>query len=303
MFVVSTGMVCPVGLTGAAACEAMRADIAMLEELSYCDNQGEPIIGAVVPGLVPELSRKDRLLEMLVMALADCLGDDPSISTLEIPLLVGLAEENRPGGGASLADTVVAEMQTTLGRKFRPNRSGAIPKGHTSGFEALRIAREWLRNSDIPGCLVCGVDSYVNANSLLWLDQHWRLKTPANQHGLIPGEAAAAVLVQTGTVCWTGGRGKWLGIWQGGGTCSVGRAATRPGTDRGGAHGFGGSAMRVARNGLADLRRDGRAIRFQGTAAGRGSVDAHGPEGKPGTLARAPIPSVMSGPPPASRNW
>ena len=196
MFVASTGMTCPVGLTGAAACAAMRADIAMLEELPYCDNQGEPIIGAVVPGLDPELRRGSRLVEILVMALADCLGDDPAIPTTEVPLLVGLAEENRPGGGAALADTIVAQVQDKLGRKFHPNRSGVILKGHTAGFEALRIAREWLQDSEIPACLVCGVDSYINASSLLWLDQHWRLKTPANQHGLIPGEAAAAVLVQ-----------------------------------------------------------------------------------------------------------
>jgi 3-oxoacyl-[acyl-carrier-protein] synthase-1 len=40
------------------------------------------------------------------------------------------------------------------------------------------------------------VDSYINASSLSWLDQHWRLKTPENSDGLIPGETAAAVLLQ-----------------------------------------------------------------------------------------------------------
>jgi 3-oxoacyl-[acyl-carrier-protein] synthase I len=43
--------------------------------------------------------------------------------------------------------------------------------------------------------LVCGVDSYINASSLLWLDQHQRLKTDENSDGVIPGEGAAAVLV------------------------------------------------------------------------------------------------------------
>jgi 3-oxoacyl-[acyl-carrier-protein] synthase-1 len=32
--------------------------------------------------------------------------------------------------------------------------------------------------------------------TLFWLDRHYRLKTPANRDGVIPGEAAAAVLVQ-----------------------------------------------------------------------------------------------------------
>src|SRR5439155_17700411 len=38
--------------------------------------------------------------------------------------------------------------------------------------------------------------SFVNAATLLWLDEHFRLKTPANRDGVIPGEAAAAVLLQ-----------------------------------------------------------------------------------------------------------
>jgi 3-oxoacyl-[acyl-carrier-protein] synthase-1 len=44
--------------------------------------------------------------------------------------------------------------------------------------------------------VVCGVDSYINASSLLWLDQHSRLKTAMNSNGVIPGEAAACVLVE-----------------------------------------------------------------------------------------------------------
>ena len=44
--------------------------------------------------------------------------------------------------------------------------------------------------------LVAGVDSYLNAESLLWLDSHSRLKTAQNSDGVVPGEAAACVLVE-----------------------------------------------------------------------------------------------------------
>jgi 3-oxoacyl-[acyl-carrier-protein] synthase-1 len=70
-----------------------------------------------------------------------------------------------------------------------------IPEGHTSGFRALSLARELLRTRQVPACLVSGVDSYVNSRSLQWLEQHHRLKTDENADGVIPGEAAAAVLV------------------------------------------------------------------------------------------------------------
>lgn len=196
MFIVSTGMVCPVGLSAAAACAAMRAGIAKFDELPYRDNQGQRIVGASVPGLAPTLRRDQRLLEMLTLALSDCLGEQLSIATSRIPLLVGLAEEGRPGGGAALAETVLKQIQVKLNLKFHPEYSRVLPKGHTAGFEALHIVRELLQDSDVPACLVCGVDSHINASSLLWLDQHWRLKTAANQHGLIPGEGAAAAMLQ-----------------------------------------------------------------------------------------------------------
>jgi 3-oxoacyl-[acyl-carrier-protein] synthase I len=196
MFVISTGMACSVGLSAIAACAAMRAGIAKFDELPYRDNQGEPIIGAVVPGLEPDLRLGRRLTEILALALVDCLGERPPIPTANIPLLVGLAEEGRPGGGASLADTLLVGVQAILEQTFHPTLSRAIPNGHTAGLEALRFARELLQNSDVPACLVCGVDSFINARSLLWLDQKWRLKRKTNSNGVIPGEAAGAVLVQ-----------------------------------------------------------------------------------------------------------
>ena len=85
MFIVSTGMVCSVGLNAAAACAAMRASIAKLDELPYRDNHGEPIIGSMVPGLSPELNRKQRLVDMLAMALTDCLGEKPAIPAARVP--------------------------------------------------------------------------------------------------------------------------------------------------------------------------------------------------------------------------
>jgi 3-oxoacyl-[acyl-carrier-protein] synthase-1 len=173
----------------------MRAGIAMLAELPYSDDRGEPIIGAVVPGLEPRLTRGQRLIEMLCAALTDCLGDKPGLSTERIPLLVGLAEPNRPGS-ANLAATVVKAVQEKLGRRFHPQHSRGFAAGHTAGFEALKSAQQLLTDSTIPGCLVCGVDSYINAGALRWLDEHWRLKRETNSNGVIPGEAAAVVFVQ-----------------------------------------------------------------------------------------------------------
>lgn len=190
------GMVCSVGLTAPAACAAIRAGIAQFNDLPYKDKSGKLIVGAFIPGLDFKLKRGQRLVEMLAMAVNDCLGKQMALPLQKVPLLVGLAEPKRPAGGGALCETIIAQVEERLELKFHPRLSQAIPRGHTAGFELLRLARELLMRPDVPGCLVCGVDSYINATSLLWLEQQWRLKHEDHSNGVIPGEAAAVVYVQ-----------------------------------------------------------------------------------------------------------
>lgn len=197
MEITSTGMACCVGLGAEAACAAMRAGISMFHELPYSDNRGETLIGTTVPDLPAALRGSARLVEILCLALGDCLQRSGKVDTSQVPLLVGLAEANRPGS-PDLAASVVRQVEQKLGKKFHPQYSRAFERGHTAGFRALAEARALLQKRAVPACLVCGVDSYVNAHSLAWLEQHWRLKTPENADGVIPGEAAAAVMLQAG---------------------------------------------------------------------------------------------------------
>jgi 3-oxoacyl-[acyl-carrier-protein] synthase-1 len=196
MYIVASGLVCPVGLNASAACAAMRAKISAFHELPYHDNQGEPIVGATVPCVDAFPRRAPQLVELLVKALAGLLDSQKASGWDNVPLLVGLAEPDRPGGRADLAGSIAAQVQHDLNVRFHPRHSRAYASGHTSAFEALAAARQLLEDSRIPACLVCGVDSLIDARTLVWLDRNFRLKTPANRDGLIPGEAAAAVLLR-----------------------------------------------------------------------------------------------------------
>jgi 3-oxoacyl-[acyl-carrier-protein] synthase I len=192
----AAGLVCPVGLSAKAACAAMRAGVAKFDDLPYGDKNGQAIVGASVPGLDFTLKRGQRLVELLALAIADSLAECTGLRLDKVPLLVGLAEPGRPAGGAQMVKTIVPQVQEKLGLKFHPGLSRAIPEGRAAGFEVLRVAREILSHDpEVPGCLVCGVDSYINASSLLWLEHQWRLKREDHSNGVIPGEAAAAVLV------------------------------------------------------------------------------------------------------------
>jgi 3-oxoacyl-[acyl-carrier-protein] synthase-1 len=196
MFISATSMVCPVGLSAATACAAKRAGISAFKALPYNDNTGEPIVGAVVPGFKLTMRQAPRLIGLLTQALAQLVKGRPAEQWEQVPLLVGLAEPGRPGGGADLAGSIVRRLQEGLGVRFHAQHSRAIASGHSAGFEALRVARGLLGAGSLSTCVVCGVDSLVNAVTLLWLEHHGRLKTPANRDGVIPGEAAAAVVLR-----------------------------------------------------------------------------------------------------------
>ena len=71
-----------------------------------------------------------------------------------------------------------------------------LPAGPHGRVAALKFAREQVLLAAAPQCLVAGVDSYINGPTLIGLETQHRLKTPLNSNGLIPGEGAAAVLVQ-----------------------------------------------------------------------------------------------------------
>lgn len=195
MEVTATGMVSSVGLSAASACAAMRAGLSAFETLAYRDNQvRKPIIGSPVTVLPRSLRRDERRVDLLAMALADALG--AGADGEQVPLLVAVAEPGRPGGGAALTGELVARVERRLERKFHPGLSRVLTGGSAAGFQALEAARKVLWERRAAACLVCAVDSFLDARSLLWLEAHGRLKTERNADGVIPGEAAACVRVE-----------------------------------------------------------------------------------------------------------
>lgn len=202
MYVAATGMVCSVGLSARPACAAIRAGIARIGALPYRDNQGEPIVGAALPGMDPDLRSEQRLPELLALAISDVMraAEGQRVAWQQVPLLVGVAEPSRPGIRPQALQSLLAQLESRLGTSFHPSLSQVLAHGHTAVFHGLAVARTLLTRHPIPACLVCGVDSYLSARSLLWLDEYARLKTPENSDGVIPGEAAGALLVRSGPV-------------------------------------------------------------------------------------------------------
>ena len=193
--VLATGMVTAVGLDAPSSCAAMRAAIDGFGETRFIDRLGEWIIGAAVP-MDPPVRGRDKQARMAASAIAECLPALGGIEPREVPLLLCVAEETRPGRITGLDRDLLAAISTKLGTQFASS-SAVIANGRVGGVEAVLRARQ-LIDEGYPYCLVAGVDSFLVAGTLAEAERKRRLLTSENSDGFIPGEAAAAVLLGPG---------------------------------------------------------------------------------------------------------
>jgi 3-oxoacyl-[acyl-carrier-protein] synthase I len=187
-------MVTGVGLNAPASCAAIRCAIDSFSETHFMDRGGEWIIGSEVRLEIPWRGFH-KLIHMIVPAIRECLDQAGGIASEHIPLILCLAEQNRPGRAKELDDDrLFEEIQKEIGTRFHP-LSDVIAAGRVGGVHALMQARKMIYEEGVPFCLVAGIDSLLSAATVAAFQARDRLKTKSNSNGFIPGEAGAAVLV------------------------------------------------------------------------------------------------------------
>jgi 3-oxoacyl-[acyl-carrier-protein] synthase-1 len=191
--ILASGMVTGVGLDAPSSCAAIRCAIDNFSETRFMDKGGEWIIGSQVP-LEQPWRGLPKLVHMAVPAIRECLAHTRDVRPERIPLLLCVAEKERPGRLDGLDEFVFPEVQAELGVRFHP-RSGVIARGRVSGGLAMLHARELIDSVRVPFCIIAGVDSYLVAPTLAAYEEKHRLLTSQDSNGFIPGEAGAAVLV------------------------------------------------------------------------------------------------------------
>src|SRR6266536_6550488 len=117
--IVASGMVTSVGPNAAATCAAIRCAVDNFSETKFLDQGGEWIIGAQV--LLDDPWRGlPRLVQMASAAVRECLAHVGSAKPEEIPLLLCVAEKDRPGRLDGLDDQLYQDIQAELGMRFHP---------------------------------------------------------------------------------------------------------------------------------------------------------------------------------------
>src|SRR5215472_5371001 len=191
--VIASGMVTSVGLNSPSTCAAIRCAIDNFSETRFMDSGGEWIIGAQVP-LEQPWRGLPKLVHMAAPAIRECLAHVGKVRPEMIPLLLCVAEKERPGRLAGLDDQLFHDIETEFGVRFHSS-SGVIARGRVAGALALAEARRLIYEQRIPFCIIAGTDSYLVAATLDAYQRADRLLTSQNSNGFIPGEAGAAVLV------------------------------------------------------------------------------------------------------------
>jgi 3-oxoacyl-[acyl-carrier-protein] synthase-1 len=196
--VTGVGLVTAVGRDAPSTTAAIRADITLLRKIpEFVTPEGaEATCGAAI-GITDDRSGSDRLLSMAIFALQEALAQAEERSDLELDracLLLGLAPSKRPSyepfEASDLATLLEAADCTELAKTH------TIETGHTAGLRAIAAAADRLRDQELSCCIVGAVDSLLDYPILSWLDDSGRLKTDRRDHGFIPGEAAAFLVIE-----------------------------------------------------------------------------------------------------------
>jgi 3-oxoacyl-[acyl-carrier-protein] synthase-1 len=193
------GVRCAVGLTAPAAAAAVRAGISALKEHPYMlDKVGEPMVVAREPTLDPAVQGSERFALLAGPALQEVLAPltERSVPIESINALVGTPDP-RPGVPAGIEDALNRAVAGSVRSKTSPHTT-ILPNGHAAGLLAMQYSRDLLHAGSSRFCLAGGVDSYLTADSLEWLDEQRLLKSSANRNGFPPGEAAGFCLLTTG---------------------------------------------------------------------------------------------------------
>lgn len=205
--ILGTGLVTAVGMSTAECCSAFRAKITNPSETRFIASGGDWIMAHPVSLDVPSAGLS-KLAKMAAMAIEEALEGLDKDQWHRLPLLLCVAESERPGREPGLDERLLPLIQTELGLRFAPP-SALVPHGRVSVAVALAQARAWLAAPASLGALIVTADSLLSWPTLSHYERADRLLTESNANGFMPGEGAGALWIGAGQthlpqLCCTG---------------------------------------------------------------------------------------------------
>jgi 3-oxoacyl-[acyl-carrier-protein] synthase I len=191
--ILNTGLLTSVGLSTTATCAALRAKLTNPSETRFIDSSGELILAHQVT-LDQPWRGLTKLAKMAAMVIDEALQGIPKAAWREMPLLLCVAETERPGRTLGLDDQLLKLIQEELDVNFA-SESAVVMQGRVGVAVALARARTMIIESRCPRVLVAATDSLLSWPTLSHYARQDRLLTERNSNGFMPGEGAGSLLV------------------------------------------------------------------------------------------------------------
>jgi 3-oxoacyl-[acyl-carrier-protein] synthase I len=196
--VVGLGASTPVGRDAWSSAAAVRAGISGFAQHPWMlDSVGQPMRAAIAPWLEAGLPAQDRLEALLWPAIDEALS---GIAPADMPPARTAMALGLPSARPGMPQDLQPRIARALSARYR-GRIGAIacfPNGHAAGLVALDAALKKFAQGGLDACIVAGVDSYIDPDTLEWLEENDQLHGTGrlnNAWGFIPGEGAGAALL------------------------------------------------------------------------------------------------------------
>lgn len=197
MCVVGVGAVTAIGLNSHASAASVRAGIANFNEHPFMiDRMGDPYVLAMVPFLDATAMGAERYIRMALPAIQEALAPLSGLDTTaqKVAVQIGLPEL-RPGFPQDVKARFSNDIHTLSDRRVKVAEPVFIEKGHSAGLMAMEAAKRMILSRTYEFCLAGGIDSYVNPETLDWIEENEQLHISSNAWGFIPGEAASFCLL------------------------------------------------------------------------------------------------------------
>ncbi|WP_245488235.1 beta-ketoacyl synthase N-terminal-like domain-containing protein [Mesorhizobium sp. Pch-S] len=194
--IVGTGGRTPLGLSTETSAAAVRAGISAIQDHPFMiDRVGERMKVTRDTGIDPALNGPDRLVEIATSPALDALAPlrkaDPSTP---VALILSTGEP-RPGQDGDFAAEADRQLRVRLSQHIALAGGGSNAGGHAGGMLAIHHGYRMLLEGKARFCLAGGVDSYLEPETLEWLDEREQLHSDENTYGFCPGEGAGFCLM------------------------------------------------------------------------------------------------------------
>jgi 3-oxoacyl-[acyl-carrier-protein] synthase I len=195
--IVATGAHTPLGLQAPPAAAAVRAGISALNHHPFMvDGVGDLMPGALVSCIDPRIVGPKRMLLLAEPALYEACEPLSSVRgpRLRLPVYLGLPGL-RPGFNQQDAETVRIGIIRLEGMPVELLEVTVFTEGHAAGLLALATATEQIQQGVFEACIIGGVDSYFQPDTMEWLDANRQLAGAVSRSAFVPGEGAGFCLL------------------------------------------------------------------------------------------------------------